>query len=227
MALCTPKRYKFRRFSVQTRLSNCKGIINQSSVSTSVSNAIWDVLHDAWGGRWPESPERIDEVGVPLFLYLNQDEAILYRDMSGVSLHERGYGDSSDKAKSKEGLAAAVLTIAGWNHMVPGFGDANRNPQVQDRVFLDPFCGTGAFLIEAALMACNAAPGLIRRQWPFQVCNFNSLLRFGLCFTSRRQLVRVSCIWRYSLRFSGCNIMRIAFLQRIMIKEPYGLTDSC
>lgn len=164
----TMKRCKFRRFSVQTRVSNCKGIKKQDSVSTSISDAIRDALRDACGGQWPEFPERKDEICVPLIFYVNQDETILYRDMSGFGLHERGYGDFSDKVKSKEGLAAAVLTIAGWNHMVPGFGDANKNAQVQDRVFLDPFCGTGTFLIQAALMACNVAPGLMRRQWAFQ-----------------------------------------------------------
>lgn len=183
------KRCKFRRFSVQTRVSNCKGIKKQDSVSTSISDAIRDALRDACGGQWPEFPERKDEICVPLIFYVNQDETILYKDMSGFGLHERGYGDFSDKVKSKEGLAAAVLTIAGWNHMVPGFGDANKNAQVQDRVFLDPFCGTGTFLIQAALMACNVAPGLMRRQWAFQVCgipNFKSLLRFApLCFTRR------------------------------------------
>jgi 23S rRNA G2445 N2-methylase RlmL len=176
-AMCIPKRYKFRKFSVKTRLPHGNGIKNQSSVSTSISNAIWDALRDACGGQWPEPPERDIEVGVPLVLHLNRDTAILYRDMSGVSLHELGYGDSIDKAKSKEGLAAAILTIAGWNHMVPGFGDANKNAPTQDRVLLDPFCGTGTILIQAALMACNVAPGLLRRQWPFQVCgvpNFKS-----------------------------------------------------
>ncbi|KAG0554004.1 hypothetical protein M758_12G058300 [Ceratodon purpureus] len=167
-AVCSSQRYRFRKFSVQTRISNVNGIKNQSSVSTSVSNAIWDALRDACGGRWPGSPERESEVGVPLFLYVNGDEGILYRDMSGVSLHKRGYEESIDRAKSKEALAAAILTIAGWNHMVPGFGDANKNVQMKDRVFLDPFCGTGTILIQAALMACNVAPGLMRRQWPFQ-----------------------------------------------------------
>jgi len=80
--------------------------------------------------------------------------------------------------QSKEGLAAAVLTIAGWNHLVPGFGEANKNAaEGKDRVLLDPFCGTGTFLIQAALMASNVAPGLTRRQWPFQVCRVSQLYK--------------------------------------------------
>lgn len=162
------KRYKFRKFAVQISLLNFNGIENQASVSTSVSNAIWDSLRDACGSQWPEPAEREDALSVPLFLHVDGDTAILYRDMSGVSLHKRGVGDTSGMAKVNEGLAAAVLIITGWNHMVPGFGEANKNARGKDQVLLDPFCGTGTFLIQAALMASNVAPGLMRRQWPFQ-----------------------------------------------------------
>lgn len=101
---------------------------------------------------------------VLLFLSLYRDTAVLYRDLSGVSLHKRGYRDVMHKASLNEGIAAAVLTLAGWNQAVSGFGDANKNAPGKERVLLDPMCGSGTFLIEAALMASNTAPGLLRRQ---------------------------------------------------------------
>lgn len=156
------KRYEFRKFAVQTRLLHFDE--NQASVTASLSDAIWDSLRDGCGPQWPECE---DAVSILLFLHVDRDLAVLYRDTSGISLYKRGYGDTM--VQSKEGLAAAVLTIAGWNHLVPGFGEANKNAaEGKDRVLLDPFCGTGTFLIQAALMASNVAPGLMRRQWPFQ-----------------------------------------------------------
>lgn len=163
-----PNRYKFKKFIVQIRLSNWKSTKDQNYVSASVSNAIWDALRDSCVGQWPAPAEREDLTAVPLFLDVNEDTAFLYRDMSGVSLHRRGYRDVIDKTKPNEGLAAAILTLAGWNHNVHGFGAANKNDSGKDRVLLDPFCGTGTILIEAALMAYEIAPGLFRPHWPFQ-----------------------------------------------------------
>jgi 23S rRNA G2445 N2-methylase RlmL len=76
-----------------------------------------------------------------------------------------------------EGIAAAVLTIAGWNPAVRGFGEANQNPgfTAEGGVLLDPMCGSGTFLIEAALMATKTAPGSMRSQWPFQVISHSPL----------------------------------------------------
>lgn len=169
------KRHRFRKFALRIRFQNANHLEDEASVSTTAHNAIWDSLRDSSGPQWPKPASRDDPVSVPLSLHVHRDTAILYRDMSGVSLLHRNMVDTttigSDVAKAKEGMAAAVLTMAGWNHMVPGFGEANKNDaQGKDRVLLDPFCGTGTFLVQAALMALNVAPGLMRRRWPFQVC---------------------------------------------------------
>lgn len=149
---------RFRKFAVEIRLQNFAG--DQITVSTSVSNAISDSLRAACGDQWPRAADREEAVSVQLVFHVDRDTAVLYRDMSGA---KQGY------AQSKDELAAAVLTIAGWNPTVPGFGEANKNMNT-DRVLLDPFCGTGTLLIQAALMASNVAPGLLRQHWPFQVC---------------------------------------------------------
>lgn len=68
-------------------------------------------------------------------------------DTSGVSLHKRGYREVSGKAPITETLAAALIKLTPWK---------------KDRVFVDPFCGSGTFPIEAAMMAANIAPGMNR-----------------------------------------------------------------
>lgn len=164
------ERYRFRNFAVQSRVWNCTDISNSNFASIRAKDAICDAVRDACDGHRPEPPEEGGSLAdVPLFLSLYRDKAVLYRDLSGVSLHKRGYRDIMHKASLNEGIAAAVLTIAGWNQAIPGFGDANKNSVGTERVLLDPMCGSGTFLIEAALMASQVAPGLMRRQWPFQV----------------------------------------------------------
>ena len=75
-------------------------------------------------------------------------------DTSGVSLHKRGYRQLSSKAPITETLAAALIMLTPWR---------------RDRILVDPFCGSGTFPIEAAMMAANIAPGMNRsftaEQW--------------------------------------------------------------
>lgn len=167
-ARITNRGYRFRNFAVQSRVWNCTDISNSNFASVRAKDAICDSVRDACGGHRPDPPAPELMVDVPLFLSLYRDTAVLYRDLSGVSLHKRGYRDVMHKASLNEGIAAAVLTLAGWNPAISGFGDANKNALGPERVLLDPMCGSGTFLIEAALMMTNTAPGLFRRQWPFQ-----------------------------------------------------------
>jgi len=163
--------WRFRNFAVQSRVWNCTDVSNSNYASIRAKDAICDAMRDRCGGLRPEPPaEGGATADVPLFLSLYRDSAVLYRDMSGVSLHKRGYRDVMHRASLNEGIAAAVLTIAGWNPAVLGFGGANQNPgfTAEGGVLLDPMCGSGTFLIEAALMATKTAPGSMRSQWPFQ-----------------------------------------------------------
>lgn len=83
----------------------------------------------------------------PIRVFLMKDIVTVGIDTSGVSLHKRGYRKLSSKAPITETLAAALIMLTPWK---------------RDRIFVDPFCGSGTFPIEAAMMAANMAPGADR-----------------------------------------------------------------
>jgi 23S rRNA (guanine2445-N2)-methyltransferase / 23S rRNA (guanine2069-N7)-methyltransferase len=90
-------------------------------------------------------------------LSLMRERASLAIDLSGEPLHRRGYRQSGVEAPLKENLAAALLLRCGW----PAIAEAGG-------AFADPMCGSGTLVIEAALLAANVAPGLLRRQFGFE-----------------------------------------------------------
>lgn len=83
----------------------------------------------------------------PVRVFLMKDMVTVGLDTSGISLHKRGYRQLAGKAPITETLAAALIMLTPWN---------------KERVLVDPFCGSGTFLIEAAMMAANIAPGMNR-----------------------------------------------------------------
>lgn len=96
-----------------------------------------------------------DGASFPIEVALLEDRVTLVLDTSGVGLHKRGYRPLTGEAPLKETLAAGLILLSFWN---------------RERPFLDPFCGTGTLPIEAALIARNRAPGLLRdfaaESWP-------------------------------------------------------------
>ncbi|MCW8941790.1 MAG: THUMP domain-containing protein, partial [Gammaproteobacteria bacterium] len=84
-------------------------------------------------------------------VYLSDKQCLLYLDLSGDALHKRGYRQSAGSAPLRETLAASMLYRAKWDSFYE-----------QGLPFFDPMCGSGTLLIEAALMASNTAPGLLR-----------------------------------------------------------------
>ena len=90
-------------------------------------------------------------------VHLRRNQAVVSIDLAGESLHRRGYRQDGLEAPLKENLAAAVLLRAGW----PAIAEAG-GP------LLDPMCGSGTLVIEAALMAADIAPGLERAYFGFQ-----------------------------------------------------------
>lgn len=117
-----PQSFKFRNFVVQSRVWNCTDISSSEFATLRAKDAICDAVREACGGNRPEPPEKGIVVDVPLFLSLYRDTAVLYRDLSGVSLNKRCYRDVMHRASLNDGIAAACLTIAGWNQAVAGFG---------------------------------------------------------------------------------------------------------
>ena len=114
-------------------------------------------------GRRP-SVDR-DKPDVRLNVHCAGGKARIALDMSGESLHRRGYRGKAGEAPMKENLACAVLYRAGWGK--PGVHPDGENPD-QPRALLDPFCGSGTLLIEAALMLADIAPGLFRARFGFE-----------------------------------------------------------
>lgn len=88
-----------------------------------------------------------------IHLYIHQDDCIISLDSSGESLHKRGYRDKTNLAPINEVLAAALVLLSGW--------DKKSN-------FIDPMCGSGTILIEAALIARNIPPGSFRDDFGFE-----------------------------------------------------------
>lgn len=92
--------------------------------------------------RFPE-----DGAAYPVRVFMLKDEAIVTLDTTGESLHKRGYRTMTSKAPLSETLAASLLMLTPWK---------------ADRILVDPFCGSGTFPIEAAMIAANIAPGMNR-----------------------------------------------------------------
>lgn len=114
-------------------------------VTLRVKDAVCDVLRESAGSR-PDVDTRNPHVRIQVFL--TRDEVVFYLDTSGEALFKRGWRGAAGEAPLRENLAAGILKLAGWSPEVP---------------LLDPMCGSGTFLVEAALMARGQAPGLGRR----------------------------------------------------------------
>lgn len=113
-----------------------------------IKDAVCDVLRDATGAR-PSVDTRSPDL--PLMLYVGPEDMTLYVDLSGEALFKRGWREVQGEAPLKETLAAAMLAAAGWQG------------RPEDGPLLDPCCGAGTIVIEAAQIACGIAPGGQRR----------------------------------------------------------------
>ena len=108
----------------------------------------------ARSGRRPDVDTRDPDIRINL--HLRGAQARVALDLSGDGLHRRGYREDAGPAPLRETLAAALLRFAGWP-------DPQRWPAL-----LDPLCGAGTLPIEAALLAADVAPGLLRRRFGFE-----------------------------------------------------------
>jgi putative N6-adenine-specific DNA methylase len=109
-----------------------------------IKDAIVDRLREKTGSRPDIDRVRPD---VRVFAFLDATHVTLYLDLSGEALFKRGWRRDKGEAPLKENLAAGLLQLAGWTPA---------------QALVDPFCGSGTILIEAALMAIDRAPGLDR-----------------------------------------------------------------
>ena len=131
-----------------------RAITNTHFGALKVKDAIVDQIRDQTNQRPSIDKDRPD---LRINLHLAQGDAHLSLDLSGESLHRRGYRKQGGAAPLKENLAAALLIRSGWPELA-----AKQWP------LIDPMCGSGTLPIEAALMAANIAPGLLRRGFGFE-----------------------------------------------------------
>ena len=119
-------------------------------VAYKVKDAIVDQFREKTGQRPNIS---ISNPDIRLHIHIADDQCTLCLDSSGDSLHRRGYRQESVEAPLNEVLAAGMILMTGWH------GETD---------FIDPMCGSGTLLIEAALIARNMAPGLFRKEFAFE-----------------------------------------------------------
>lgn len=119
-------------------------------VTYRVKDAIADYFNEKYGKR---PSVRLNNADIILNLHIAQNRCTLSLDSSGESLHKRGYRVAQNEAPLNEVLAAGMILKTGWR------GESN---------FIDPMCGSGTLLVEAALIACNIAPGVYRQSFAFE-----------------------------------------------------------
>ncbi|RYC48512.1 bifunctional 23S rRNA (guanine(2069)-N(7))-methyltransferase RlmK/23S rRNA (guanine(2445)-N(2))-methyltransferase RlmL [Pectobacterium zantedeschiae] len=124
-------------------------IRNSQYGALKVKDAIVDSFTRKTGQR-PDVAKQQPDIRVNVFL--QRDTASVSLDLSGEGLHQRGYRDLAGLAPLKENLAAAIVLRSGWQNGTP---------------MVDPMCGSGTLLIEAAMIASDRAPGLHRTHWGF------------------------------------------------------------
>src|SRR5581483_12518936 len=98
----------------------------------------------------------LERPGLRVHAHANGTRITLSLDLSGESLHRRGYRAHAGEAPLKENVAAGMLLRAGWRELA-----------AERRQFLDPLCGSGTLVIEAAMIAADIAPGLRRDYFGF------------------------------------------------------------
>lgn len=132
------------QFPVSKASSIKSKLFSTTDVQSIVKKAIVDNLKRSYleGGRLKEDKEKY-----PIYVFIHKDKVTISIDTTGDALHKRGYREKANKAPIRETLAAGIMYLTPWR---PG------------RTLVDPMCGSGTILIEAAMMGLNMAPGLNR-----------------------------------------------------------------
>ena len=131
------------KFWVAKAASVKSKLFSPSDIQRIMKKAMVESLKEVYGiSQFPEDGESF-----PIRVFLMKDEVTVGLDSTGDSLHKRGYRKLTAKAPIAENLAASLIMLTPWRG---------------DRILVDPFCGSGTFPIEAAMMAANMAPGMNR-----------------------------------------------------------------
>ena len=131
------------KFWVTKAASVKSRLFSPSDIQSIMKKAMVERLKNYYHVSWFEE----NGASYPIRVFLMKDIVTIGLDTTGVSLHKRGYRQLSSKAPITETLAAALIMLTPWK---------------KDRILVDPFCGSGTFPIEAAMIAANIAPGMNR-----------------------------------------------------------------
>ena len=140
-----------KTFSIDT-VANSDEFKHSRFVTYRIKDAIVDWFKDRYGED-KRPGVRLQDADVMINVYINGKDVILSLDSSGESLHKRGYRVAQTEAPINEVLAAGIILRSGWRGDCP---------------LVDPMCGSGTFLIEAALIAANINPGIYRKGFAFE-----------------------------------------------------------
>jgi 23S rRNA (guanine2445-N2)-methyltransferase / 23S rRNA (guanine2069-N7)-methyltransferase len=140
-------------FAVTFNAKNSEAINNTHFGALKVKDAVVDQMRAKFQKRPNIDTEQPD---IRINVNLNGNTAVLSLDLSGESLHRRGYRDTTIKAPIKENLAAALLIRSRWPDIAR-----------QGGTLIDPMCGSGTLLVEGAMIAADYAPGLLRNYYGF------------------------------------------------------------
>lgn len=131
------------KFWVSKATSNKSALFSPSDIQSIVKKAMVERMKQTYHVNWFTE----EGASYPVRVFIFKDVVTLAIDTSGISLHKRGYRRLVGKAPISETLAAALIMLTPWH---------------KDRVLVDPFCGSGTFPIEAAMIGANIAPGMDR-----------------------------------------------------------------
>lgn len=188
---------------------NCRNsaITHSHFAALKIKDAVVDQIRDSTGSR-PNVNTR--NPGIRVNAHIANDSCVLSLDASGDGLHMRRYRRQTTEAPIRETLAAAIVELADWN---------------SEGLFIDPMCGSGTILIEAALKALNYAPGLLRvgnRSFGFQHWRGFNRERWDEIVREARNQVRE----KISGRLLGYDLSRAAIdIAKINVSAA-GLTNK-
>ena len=147
-----------KTLKVTCTTQNCRYITNSHYGALKVKDGIVERIREKFNGERPYI--EIHEPDLTVHVHIEDTTVKWYVDFSGENLSMRGYRGEQTEALLKEHLAAALIGRSEWRKSV---NDGNPLP------FYDPFCGSGTIAVEAALMATDTAPGLLRKKpYPFE-----------------------------------------------------------
>lgn len=199
---------KGKNFAIDANVSH-RQLRNSLFAAQVVKDAICDQFRDKTGNRPSINVQKPD---VQLNLFIHNDQAVISVDTSGTPLHKRGYRLDAGEAPLQESLAAALLRLAKYT---------------ADDILLDPCCGSGTLLIEAALIASRTAPGYLRQKWAFMLLpqfSFDEWVKVKSEVDDLRQPIPKNHLFgleinKNTARICQGNLRAAGFLKDVLVKQ--------